>query len=172
MRRLMTFTGCLLCAGLLATQSGGASDEAAAGSVRNSAAANQPQEKKPVPADSAIATPADDKASADRWMLAKRHHAHEIFSGLTDGDYERIANGGRRMLVTGILEKWLRDSEFAKQSDYKGQLNAFEFANKELIRHAENQDIDGALTAYVKLSQSCVRCHKLVRDAKAPNPTK
>ena len=83
-----------------------------------------------------------DDETPDRWMLAKRHHAQNIFRGLTDGDFKKIADSGRRLMVSGILEKW------------------------ELIRHAEAEDIDGAFKAYVKLSQSCVKCHKLLRDVK------
>ena len=107
-----------------------------------------------------------DDETPDRWMLAKRHHAQNIFRGLTDGDFKKIADSGRRLMVSGILEKWVRDNEFVKRSEYQGQLHAFEFANKELIRHAEAEDIDGAFKAYVKLSQSCVKCHKLLRDVK------
>lgn len=110
--------------------------------------------------------------SPDRWMLAKRRHAQHIFEGLTDGDFEAVAVSGRRMLVTGVLERWLRENDYVKQSAYQGQLHAFEYANKEVIRHAEARDIDGALKAYVQLSQSCVRCHKLIRDAKQSQASK
>ena len=65
----------------------------------------------------------------------------------------------------GILEKWLRDNSYVNSSEYRGQLNAFEFANKELIRHSTNRDIEGSLNAYLKLSESCVMCHQHIRDA-------
>ena len=55
-------------------------------------------------------------------------------------------------------------NEFTKKSAYLGQLNAFEFANKELIRQAEDGNIDGTLEAWLRLSRSCVECHKLIRD--------
>lgn len=167
MKKFVIAAGCLFCLEVaFVISNDGITERARAAGVQTSNA---------VPAAEADAgtrdeTPAlKDKESADRWMLAKRNHAHEIFNGLTDGDYKQIANGGRRMLVTGILEGWLRESEFVKASEYQGQLNAFEFANKELIRHAEDRNIDGALGAYLRLTQSCVQCHKLIRDKKTPH---
>lgn len=100
----------------------------------------------------------------DAWMHAKLQSSQDIFAGLTRGDLDLVQKRARGMLLTGILENWLRKSDFTKKSAYQGQLNAFEFANKELIRHAEDGDIDGTLDAWVKLSRSCVECHKVIRD--------
>ena len=100
----------------------------------------------------------------DRWMQAKLHSAQQIFAGLTQGDLDVVKKRAQYMAVVNVLEDWLKKSEFKKKSAYQGQLNAFEFANKELIRHAEDDNIDGALEAWVKLSRSCVECHKLIRD--------
>lgn len=101
---------------------------------------------------------------ADRWMQAKLHSAQQIFAGLTQGDLEVVKKRAQYMAVVNVLEDWLKKSEFKKKSAYQGQLNAFEFANKELIRNADDDNIDGALEAWVKLSRSCVECHKLIRD--------
>ena len=107
----------------------------------------------------------DEKVAArDKWMKAKQGHAQEIFAGLTDGDFDRMATSGRLLLGSGILEAWLKSREFEKHSDYRGQMYALEYANKELIRHAEDRNMEGALSAYVSLSQACVRCHMLLRD--------
>lgn len=100
----------------------------------------------------------------DRWMQAKLHSAQQIFAGLTQGDLEVVEKRAQYMAVINVLEDWLKKSDLKKKSAYQGQLNAFEFANKELIRNAEDENIDGALEAWVKLSRSCVECHKLIRD--------
>ncbi len=100
----------------------------------------------------------------DRWMHAKLETSQQIFAGLTRGDLETVKTRARGMLVIGVLENWLRKNEFTKKSAYQGQLNAFEFANKELIRQAEDGNIDGTLDAWLRLSRSCVECHKLFRD--------
>ena len=104
------------------------------------------------------------ETEGDRWMQAKLHSAQQIFAGLTQGDLEVVKKRAQYMAVVNVLEDWLKKGDFKKKSAYQGQLNAFEFANKELIRHAEDDNIDGALEAWVKLSRSCVECHKLIRD--------
>ncbi len=100
----------------------------------------------------------------DRWMHAKLDSAQQIFAGLTHGDLDVVKKQAQFMLVVNVLENWLKKNEFTKKSAYQGQLNAFEFANKELIRQAEDKNLDGALDAWVNLSRSCVECHKLIRD--------
>lgn len=100
----------------------------------------------------------------DRWMKAKLHSAQQIFAGLTQGDLEIVKKRAQYMAVVNVLEDWMKKNEFTKKSAYRGQLNAFEFANRELIRHAEDENLDGALDAWLKLSRSCVECHKLIRD--------
>ena len=104
------------------------------------------------------------EAESDRWMHVKLDAAQHIFADLTHGDLEGVKKQAQKMLVVNILENWLKSNEFTKKSAYQGQLNAFEFANKELIRQAEDDNLDGALDAWVKLSRSCVECHKLIRD--------
>ena len=100
----------------------------------------------------------------DRWMQLKLTSSQQIFADLTHGDFEGVEKTARRMQVLNLLEQWMRKNEFEQKSEYKGQLNRFEFATKELVRYAEDENIEGALEAYVDLSRSCVRCHQLIRD--------
>ncbi|MFV0445119.1 MAG: hypothetical protein ACK5Q5_16205 [Planctomycetaceae bacterium] len=108
------------------------------------------------------ATPSPD--DHDGWMKLKLVSSQQVFEGLTDGDFKKVENSARRMLVLNLLEQWAKRNEFTKKSEYRGQLNAFEFSVKELVRHAEDHDAEGALEAYVSMSRSCVRCHQLIRD--------
>ena len=98
-------------------------------------------------------------------MQAKLAGSQQILADLTHADLESVAKDARRLQVMSHLEKWLTSSELAEISEYRGQLNAFEFSTKELIRHADDGEIDGALDAYVDMTRSCVECHKLLRDA-------
>jgi hypothetical protein len=104
------------------------------------------------------------KEESDKWMHIKLKASQEIFAGLTHGDAKKIEDNSRRMLVLNLLEQWRRDNDFTRQSEYDAQLNAFEYATKELIRTSHDKDIGGALDAYVLLSKSCVKCHQLIRD--------
>ncbi len=105
------------------------------------------------------------KQDPNLWMKAKQQHAHEIFSGLTEGDLKKVEQGASMMYGVGYLERWLADSELKKHSSYEGQANAFEYSLKEMVRHAKEEDINGALNDYLMMSRTCVRCHRLIRDA-------
>ncbi len=100
----------------------------------------------------------------DRWMAAKLVSAQNIFGDLTHGDFESLEENARRMQVINLLEQWMRDANFEHKSEYEGQLNAFEFATKELVRHAGDHNTDGALQAYLDMTASCVHCHELIRE--------
>lgn len=107
----------------------------------------------------------EEQTEHDRWMAAKLNSAQEIFADLTRGDFAGVEENARRMQVINLLEQWARDADFERESDYVGQLNAFEFSIKELVRHAGDENTDGALQAYQDMSASCIRCHELIRDA-------
>ncbi|WP_437229884.1 hypothetical protein SH661x_001672 [Planctomicrobium sp. SH661] len=109
--------------------------------------------------------PDQNQTESNKWMQLKLHSSQEILAGLTNGDFKKIEDQSRRLLVFNILENWRRENPLARDSEYQGQLNSFEFAVKELVRHSEAKEIDGALDAYVRLTRSCVECHKVIRDA-------
>lgn len=105
------------------------------------------------------------KQTSDVWMKAKQRNAHAIFDGLTEGDFEKIEASTLKMMGNNFLERWMVDrKEYEQYFAYHGQLNAFEYSTKELWRFAKQKDMDGALQAYVRMSQSCVRCHSLIRE--------
>jgi hypothetical protein len=116
----------------------------------------------------AVVTADIKQEEVDRWMQVKLKSAQDIFAGLTSGDFSQVETSARRMQVLHILEQWSKRHDFEEKSDYEGQLNAFEFATKELVRHARHKDAEGALNAYTQMSQSCVRCHMLIRDVEQP----
>jgi hypothetical protein len=105
-----------------------------------------------------------EQSERDRWMIVKLTSTQQILEHLTSGDFEKMEASARRMQVINLLEKWQRDEDFADKSDYQGRLNTFEFSLKELIRHAGDKNTDGALKAYLGMTESCVRCHQLIRD--------
>ncbi len=102
---------------------------------------------------------ADDDQKASFWMQKKLQYSTAILAGLTSEDFEQIAKNAHSMNALGHLEKWVR----AGSSDYGSQLKIFEFANKQLIEMANDENLDGAAIAFVQLTLSCVNCHKVVR---------
>jgi hypothetical protein len=50
---------------------------------------------------------------------------------------------------------------------YQTQLQVFRFASNELVRLAEEKNLDGASLAYTQMTISCVNCHKFLRQQPA-----
>lgn len=94
------------------------------------------------------------------WMQKKMQYSEKILAGLAKADYAAIEKNAMSMNSLSQIEKWVR----ANTPEYKAQLATFRSANKSLIRMAQDEDIDGATLAFMQLTQSCVQCHKLIRD--------
>ena len=108
-----------------------------------------------------------NEEDVNAWMQAKLSGSQNILAHLTSGDIQAVAADARRMQVMTYLEQWLTASEIEELSEYRGQLNAFEFSTKELIRYAEDGNVNGALDAYVDMTRTCVKCHQVIRDVPA-----
>jgi hypothetical protein len=106
--------------------------------------------------------PARTSEKASIWMRQKLRASQEILRGLSDGDFQCIGANAQSMNVMEHLERWAR----AGKPEYQTQLRLFEFANRELIRAAAEQNLDAATLAYTQLTVSCVNCHKIVRNVK------
>ena len=105
------------------------------------------------------------RKESNKWMESKLRFSQEIFAALTRGDAKTIETNARRMLMVNIVEQWKVKKPYMDSSEYEAQLNAFEYATKELARTSRNNNIGGASDAYVLLAKSCVKCHQVLRDA-------
>lgn len=105
-----------------------------------------------------------EKKEVDVWMEAKLQFSQKIFDALVHGDFEAINENATAMRTVGYLEWWLRNNDYVSATDYRGQLNRFNFANEEIMRLSMAKDIEGTAEAYTELSLTCVRCHTLIRD--------
>lgn len=103
---------------------------------------------------------AADTEEPSFWMKKKMEYSEKILAGLAKADYEAIEKNAMSMNSLSQIEKWVRGNT----PEYKAQLATFRSANKSLIRMAQDEDIDGATLAFMQLTQSCVQCHKLIRD--------
>jgi hypothetical protein len=98
-------------------------------------------------------------------MQMKLQLSQEILAGLTRGDFVAVESQAQKMNVVNFLEK-LVTADKPHYKEYTRQLNAFETANRDLLRQAAAKNTEGATLAYVQLTISCVQCHKVVRDAR------
>lgn len=108
----------------------------------------------------------DDQSTGDStaWMKKKLEHSQGILSGLVSGDFELIVEKARTMQGMNLIEGWLRSGD----KEYRSHIAVFSSANLQLLRMAEEENIDGAALAYLQLTMSCVNCHKFVRDTESP----
>lgn len=110
----------------------------------------------------ALAVRGDDKEAEKQSLLMRKklECSQNILEGLALEDYDAMAENARVMKGLTQLEHWFR----ADSPQYKAQLNIFWFANDELIRLADEKNMEGASLAYMQLTLSCVNCHKHIRD--------
>ena len=99
-------------------------------------------------------TPASDL------MQKKLVYSQKILEGLALEDFEKITSNTKAMNgLTQIAAFFVADT-----ADYRAQLKVFRFANDELVRLADEENIDGAALAYMQQTLSCVNCHKYLRS--------
>jgi hypothetical protein len=105
---------------------------------------------------------AADQDEPSFWMKKKMEYSQNILAGLAKADFAAIEKNASSMNSLSQIENWAR----ANTPEYKRELATFRSANKGLIRMAQDEDVDGATLAFMQLTQSCVQCHKLLRDSK------
>jgi hypothetical protein len=104
----------------------------------------------------------------DPLMKAKLIGSQAILEQLLRGEMSAVSESAARMQVMSLMENWFIGNEKNERtSKYRQQLNRFDFATKELIRHADDGDIEEAFESYTEMTRTCVQCHKLLRDAPA-----
>lgn len=104
----------------------------------------------------------------DPLMKAKLIGSQAILEQLMKGEMSAVSESAARMQVMSLMENWfIGDEKNERTSKYRQQLNRFDFATKELIRHADDGKIDEAFESYTEMTRTCVQCHKLIRDVPA-----
>jgi hypothetical protein len=93
-------------------------------------------------------------------MRKKLEYSQNILQGLATEDFELIRKNAEAMKKLGLFEAFVR---FSEAQAYRTQLQVFDFSNDELIRLADEKNIDGAALAFTQSTLSCVNCHKALR---------
>lgn len=165
MPRLITVSAVTFVFALAAVVVASNADQKKPKSDSPTAATNAPKETKTPPVAKKSRKGKDEKSEhGDKWMLFKLTSSQAMFTDLTRGNLKGVARHARASTVVDVLEYWLRGKEFRQRSEYHKQLNKYQFAVRELARHAEDDNIDGALESWLDINRSCVQCHKLLRD--------
>jgi hypothetical protein len=94
------------------------------------------------------------------WMHQKSALQQRLMQGLSEGDFDQI----RKTAVLLNVLSYFEGRAHSENPEYKRQLGHFDWANRELVRMAKEENLEGATLAYNQLTVSCVYCHKTLRD--------
>ena len=109
-----------------------------------------------------VAMAAEDKKEKNEpsfWMKQKLTYAQEMLNGLAVEDFELLTKNALAMQALDKIEFFVRQ----KPEGYRTQLKTFQFSVNELVRNAEDKNLDGATLAFTQMTISCVNCHKELR---------
>ena len=97
--------------------------------------------------------------AAREFMRDKLELSQRVLEGLATEDYDLIIAKGTRL---GAMSKEA-DWRVFENPDYDQQSVAFRRHVNALVKAAKDKNLDAATLAYVRVTMSCVDCHKLVR---------
>ena len=97
--------------------------------------------------------------AAKEFMRDKLELSQGALEGLATEDYALIIAKGTKLSAMSQEVDW----RVFENPDYDQQSVTFRRHVTSLVKAAEAKDLDAATLAYVRLTVSCVDCHKLVR---------
>jgi cytochrome c556 len=96
------------------------------------------------------------------FMRQKLEHAKRVLEGITMEDFALVAKHARKLKAMSQEASW----RTFENPEYLRHTESFRRAVDALAAAADEQNLDGATLAYVKVTMSCVDCHKFVRGKK------
>ena len=97
--------------------------------------------------------------AAKEFMRDKLELSQRVLEGLATEDYDLIVAKGTKLSAMIKEADW----RVFENPDYDQQSAIFRRHVDSLVKAAKNKDLDAATLAYVRVTMSCVDCHKLVR---------
>ena len=111
------------------------------------------------PADKKEPAPTTEKVL----MRDKLTYAKDALDGLSVEDFDKVAKSAEMMRMISRASSW-----YVFDSDQYQRLSKnFQEQASDLGRHAKDRNLDAAALDYVRISLTCVQCHKYVRDERA-----
>ena len=96
---------------------------------------------------------------AKEFMRDKLELSQRVLEGLATEDYDLIIAKGTRLSAMTKEADW----RLFENPDYDQQSVTFRRHVNSLVKAAKDKNLDAATLAYVRVTMSCVDCHKLVR---------
>jgi len=106
--------------------------------------------------------PAAKRARAE-FMRLKLNYSKDALEGLALEQFDTLEKSGKALKRLSEAAEW-EVPTIPNVTDYVALTTEFQRHADDLVKQAKKKNIDGATLAYVKLTMSCVQCHKFVRD--------
>jgi hypothetical protein len=103
------------------------------------------------------------KRTRAEFMREKLNFSKDVLEGLALEQYATIEKGAKALKKLSEAAEW-EVPTIPSASDYVMMTTDFQRHADELVKQARAKNIDAATLAYVKLTMSCVQCHKFIRD--------
>jgi cytochrome c556 len=97
--------------------------------------------------------------STKEFMREKLGHSQKVLEALALEDFYTLEQRAKKLSAMTQEATW----QAFQNPDYEQHSATFRRHANALTRAAHDKDLDGATLAYVRLTMSCVDCHKLVR---------
>jgi hypothetical protein len=96
-------------------------------------------------------------------MLDKLTYANKALDGLVVEDFRKIAESAEMMRMISRAASWY----VIGSDEYKRYSKNFQEQAADLARHAKEKNLDAANLDYMRITFTCVQCHKHVRDVRS-----
>lgn len=106
--------------------------------------------------------PARQRSDLDKLMQQKLLRAQKVLEGIAQNDPTIIKQGAQDLLTLS------KTAEFRvlKTPQYDLHSNEFRRSLEDVVKGANDRNIDAATLAYMDMVLACVRCHKHVREVR------
>jgi hypothetical protein len=98
------------------------------------------------------------------FMRAKLAHSQDVLEGLSLEDFDLIGKGAQELSLVSQDSSW----QVLQTEDYARQSAEFRRSCDTLRKAAQEENLDGALLAWMEVTMKCVQCHRYVRDQDPP----
>jgi hypothetical protein len=103
-----------------------------------------------------------DKAPRGNQLLMrdKLNFANMALEGLSTEKFDKIMEAGKMMGMISRAASW----HVIPTPEYTLMSKNFQEQAKDLMRHAEEKNLDAASLDYMRITMTCVQCHKYMRS--------
>jgi hypothetical protein len=107
--------------------------------------------------------PQDSPTGKQVLMRDKLAYANKALEGLSVEDFAKVVESAQMMRMISRASSWyVLDSD-----EYTRLSKNFQEQAADLERHARDKNLDMAGLDYMRISLTCIQCHKYVREARS-----